>query len=143
MMICCSKRRAATSRRIRISLCALVFVLSLGVTSAHADDVSDEFAADDPEVYADDVSEEYTDDASEEYEDEDVDEDPSPGFGRKAWDATLLRPLNFIRLVAGCVLTIPISVIVLPSGTDNFLDTADYFVGQPYWDTFERPLGKF
>jgi hypothetical protein len=128
-----------------------VFVLSLPVTSAHADDVSDEFADDAPEVYADDVSDEYTDDdpdeytddASEEYEDEDVDEDPSPGFGRKAWDATLLRPLNFIRLVAGCVLTIPVSVIVLPSGTDNFLDTADYFVGQPYWDTFERPLGKF
>jgi len=140
------ERRAGACWRIRISLCALVIALSIGVTSAYADDVSEAYADDVSEEYADDASEEDADDASEDYTDdeaEDVDEDTGPGGGRKAWDAALLRPLNFIRLVAGCVLMAPISVLTLPAGIDNFQNMADYFVDQPYWDTFRRPLGKF
>ncbi len=140
------KHRAGARPRIRASLCALVFALSIGATSAFADDFSDEYADDVYEAVADDVSEEIADSASEEYADEDAEdaaEDPGPGSGRVVWDAALLRPLNFIRLVAGCALVIPISVLALPGGIDNIENMADYFVGQPYWDTFERPLGKF
>jgi hypothetical protein len=145
---------AGDRRRVWTALCALVLVVSLGAGTAYADDVSGEYTDDAPEQYADDVPEESADDILDEDADtapeesaddgdEDVDEDSGPGFGRKAWDATLLRPLNFIRLTVGSVLMVPVSVLTLPAGVDNVLNMADYFVGQPYWDTFERPLGKF
>jgi hypothetical protein len=132
----------------------LLFGLSVGVDRAFADDVTDVYADDvyaEPtdevsEEVADDVPEEYADDAPEEYADdggEEADENTGPSFGRIAWDVTLLRPLNFIRLVVGCALTIPITLLAQPGGIDNVQNMADYFVGQPYWDTFERPLGKF
>jgi len=146
--------RAGARPRIRASLCALVFALSIGASSAYADDVYEEIADDVSEEIADDVSEEVADDvsdeiadsASEEYADDDAEdaaEDSGPGHGRVVWDAALLRPLNFIRLVGGCALMIPVSVLALPGGIDNIENMADYFVGQPYWDTFDRPLGKF
>jgi len=148
------KLRAGAPQRVRVSLCALVFALSIGATPGYADDVSgeyendisDEVVGDVSEEIADDVSEEIDDSASEEYADngdEDAAEDSGPGRGRVVWDAALLRPLNFIRLVAGCALMVPVSVLALPGGIDNIENMADYFVGQPYWDIFDRPLGKF
>jgi hypothetical protein len=136
------KRRAEVCRCIRISLGALVLALSFGATAVCADDIS----GDAPDQYTDDAPDEDADAAPEESAgdgDEDVDEDSGPGFARKAWDVTLLRPLNFIRLAAGCVLMVPVSIISLPVGIDNFQYMADHFVEQPYWDTFARPLGKF
>ena len=127
-------------------LCVLLLGLSVGGAHALADDIGDELVDDVYEEHADDLSGEAADDDPEEYADdpdEDVDVDTGPSFGRKAWDAALLRPLNFIRLVVGCALAIPITLIAQPGGLDNVEDMADYFVGQPYWDTFERPLGKF
>ena len=109
-----SKRRAGTGRRIRVSLCALVMALSIGATPAYADNG-----------------------------DEDVAEDTGPSSGRVAWDVSVLRPMNFIRLAVGCVLMVPVSFLALPGGIDNIQNMADYFIDQPYWDTFERPLGKF
>ena len=150
-----SRHRDGAHRHVRASFSALLFALSIGVASAYADDISGEYADDAPEEYTDDAPEEYADDAPddeyaddapEEYgddADEDVDEDPGPGFGRIAWDVTLLRPLGFIRLIAGGVITVPVSLLALPAGVDNVESMADYFVGQPYRDTFKTPLGEF
>ncbi len=139
-------RCARSCCRAGALLCALLLGLSVGADHAFADDLGGELVDDVYEEPAEDLSGDAADDDPEEYADdgdEDVDVNTGPSFGRKSWDAALLRPLNFIRLVVGCVLTIPITLIAQPGGLDNVEDMADYFVGQPYWDTFERPLGKF
>ncbi len=149
-------RRAGVLRRVSTSLCALLAALAIAAGPARADDISGELADDTIDVYTDDVPDEpvgesldvYTDDEPEESDDEYADEDAEevdegPGFGRIAWDVALLRPMNFVRLTAGCVLMVPVAVLTISGGTDNVRYMADYFIDQPYWDTFGRPLGKF
>lgn len=67
----------------------------------------------------------------------------SPSIAEMAVDAVALRPLSFGWLVTGSAMFVPAGLLALVSGTDQFRDSADIFVGTPYRDTFEVPLGEF
>jgi hypothetical protein len=97
-------------------------------------------------------NESATEEIAEESEPEDSDEESATeeiagrsatDSARAAYDGGALRPLNFLRLVGGCVLALPVAVLSLPGGIDNVEDMLDVFVGQPYRDTFTEPLGEF
>jgi hypothetical protein len=75
--------------------------------------------------------------------DPDFDAESSTGIGSMIFDVVVLRPLSFTQLIVGGVLMIPMGLVSVIGGVDNFKGTADIFVGQPYRDTFELELGSF
>jgi len=66
----------------------------------------------------------------------------TPHWGVKTFDAAVLRPMGCLALIVGVGIFIPAAALVAPSGKDNLETALDYFVLEPYRDTFERPLGK-
>lgn len=72
--------------------------------------------------------------------------------GPATFDAVILRPLNFLQMVTGAVLFIPVALFtsIVPACTGNVdegkanVDEAfDIFVGEPVERTFLLPLGSF
>jgi hypothetical protein len=117
---------------------SLLVVALIGVLSGHG--VA--FAQPEGGEYAE-SEEEY-----EEYDDleelEEVDEpEAAPNLGQKVLDVGLLRPLSFTQMLVGGVLLVPTGSLALIGGMENFRATADVWVGQPYRDTFEMPIGEF
>ena len=72
--------------------------------------------------------------------------------GPATFDAVILRPLNFLQMVTGAVLFLPVSFLtsIVPictgnsdEGKTNFDEAFDVFVYEPAERTFLLPLGSF
>ena len=61
--------------------------------------------------------------------------------GAIMFDVIVLRPLGFVQMVVGTGFFAIAGPMSLPSG--NVEDAWDTFVGNPYEDVFENPLGRF
>jgi hypothetical protein len=62
-------------------------------------------------------------------------------IGAKAFDLVVLRTLGAVQMVVGTGFFAIAGPMSLPSG--NVQDAWDTFVGNPYEDVFENPLGRF
>jgi len=135
------KRPAACVRRqIGKSLHALVFALLLFALPVQADDIE-------PEPFVEQGIEEAEPESVIEAEEVDAAEEIGDAVANNtakvAFDVAIIRPLLFVRLVAGCVISAPVALLSLTGGVENVKDMMDVFVYQPYWDTFTEPLGNF
>ena len=136
-----ASRRPATSARRQVGTprCALLFALLLFAIPVQASDVE-------PAPNIDEGIEEAEPESVLEAEEADRAEDVNKSVDyvstKALFDLAIVRPL-LARLVAGCVLSGPVALLSLPGGVENVKDMIDIFVYQPYWDTFEEPLGKF
>lgn len=64
-------------------------------------------------------------------------------FGEKTYDVLVLRPFDFLGLIASSVAFVPAAVLTAPNGRYEVETAYDVFVVEPAENVFERELGKF
>lgn len=62
-------------------------------------------------------------------------------IGAKTFDVVVLRTLGAVQTVVGAALFVVAGPLSAPGGGWN--EAWDVFVGTPFEDTFQRPLGSF
>jgi len=66
-----------------------------------------------------------------------------PSIVSQVFDVVILRPLGFALLAVGSAMFVPAVIVTAPGGRDHIDGALEFFVINPYRETFERPLGDF
>ncbi len=136
------------------ALPGLLLIAALACPPGALAQQADEAAAEAEQQVADEAEQQVADEAESTDEAADAASEPPPTpqparrrrehtTWEKIYDATVLRPFDFLGLCVSSVAFVPVAILASPSGSYEIETALDLLVIEPAENVFERDLGDF